>query len=131
MKLLLVDDNDAVRAGLRQAIELKTTFEVVGEAGNGEDAVRLARELDVDIVLMDVRMPVMDGIEATTLIKEENPQIYVLAVSVSSEPAVVSGMMRAGASGYILKGSLPEDFLSPLEAMSSGYRMRPIEPVPV
>jgi DNA-binding NarL/FixJ family response regulator len=131
MKLLLVDDNDAVRAGLRQAIELKTTFEVVGEAGNGEDAVRLARELDVDIVLMDVRMPVMDGIEATTLIKEENPHIYVLAVSVSSEPAVVSGMMRAGASGYILKGSLPEDFLSPLEAMSSGHRMRPIEPVPV
>ena len=128
--MLLVDDNAAVRAGLRRAIELKTTFEVVGEAGDGEEAVKLARELDVDIVLMDVRMPVMDGIEATSQIKLDKPGTYVLAISGSADPNAVSGMLRAGASGYVLKGSLPEEFLSPLEAVSTGFKMRPIEPIP-
>ena len=130
MKMLLVDDNSAVRAGLRRAIELKTTFEVVGEAGDGEEAIKLARELDVDIVLMDVRMPVMDGIQATTQIKLDNPEIYVLAISGCADPNSVSGMLRAGASGYVLKGSLPEHFLSPLEAVAGGHKMRPMEPIP-
>ena len=129
MRLLLVDDNDAVRDGLRRAIELKTTFEVVGEAANGAEAVRLAAELVPDVILMDVRMPVMDGVEATRLIKQGNPDVYILAISGSAEPASVSGMMQAGASGYILKGALPENFLSPLEAASTGHKMRPIEPL--
>ena len=127
--MLLVDDNAAARAGLRQAIELKTTFEVVAEAADGEEAVRLARELDVDIVLMDVRMPVMDGIQATAQIKLDNPAIYVLAISGSADPTDVTGMLRAGASGYVLKGSQPEQFLSPLEAVSSGLEVKPIEPL--
>lgn len=129
MKLLLVDDNDVVRSGLRRAIELKTTFEVVGEATNGAEAVRLAAELAPDVVLMDVRMPVMDGVQATRLIKQGNPEIYILAISGSAEPASISGMMHAGASGYVLKGSLPENFLSPLEAAKTGHKMRPIEPL--
>ena len=131
MRLLLVDDNAAVRAGLRRAIELKTTFEVVGEAGDGEEAVKLARELDVDIVLMDVRMPVMDGIQATAQIKLEKPGTYVLAISGCDDPNAVSGMLRAGASGYVLKGALPEEFLSPLEAVATGFKMRSIEPIAV
>ncbi len=131
MKLLLVDDNDAVRDGLRRAIELKTTFEVVGEAANGADAVRLVAELRPDVVLMDVRMPVMDGVEATQIIKRDHPGVYILAISGSAEPAFVSGMLRAGASGYVLKGALPEDFLSPLEAASGGHKLRPIEPLKI
>ena len=131
MKLLLVDDNDAARAGLRQAIELKTTFEVVGEAANGVEAVRLVRELHPDLVLMDVRLPVMDGVEATALIKQENPGVYVLAISATAEPAEVSGMLRAGASGYVLKGALPVEFLSPLEAAESGHKIRPIQPLSI
>jgi DNA-binding NarL/FixJ family response regulator len=131
VKLLLVDDDDAVRAAMRHAIELKTTFEVVGEAADGLEAVRLAQELDVDIVLMDVRMPVMDGVEATVLIKQAKPQIYVLAVSGTADPTAVSGMLRAGASGYVLKGVLPEQFLSPLEAAATGHKIKPIEPVAV
>ena len=127
--MLLVDDNPVVRTGLRRAIELKTTFEVVGEAGDGVEAVKLARELDVDIVLMDVRMPIMDGIEATTRIKADKPNVYVLAISGSADPVAVSGMLRAGASGYVLKGSLPEEFLSPLEAVTTGHNVRPIEPL--
>ena len=129
MKLLLVDDNDAVRAGLRQAIELKTTFEVVGEAADGLEAVRLARELEVDIVLMDVRLPLLDGVEATALIKQEKPNVYVLAVSATADPAAVSGMLRAGASGYVLKDGLAEQFLSPLEAATTGHKVKSIEPV--
>ena len=130
VKLLLVDDNAAVRAGLRRAIELKTTFEVVGEAGDGEEAVKLARELDVDIVLMDVRMPVMDGVQATSQIKLHKPATYVLAISASSDPSDVTGMLRAGASGYVLKGSQPENFLSPLEAVATGHEVKPMEPLP-
>ena len=127
MKLLLVDDDDAVRRGLRQAIELKTTFEVVAEAANGDDAVRLAHDLDLDIVLMDVRMPGMNGVEATARIKAIDPDIYVLALSASADPTLVNGMLRAGASGYVLKGALPDDFLSPLEAAMSGAKVRPLE----
>ena len=131
MKLLLVDDNEISLYSLRQAIEAKTTFEVVGEASDGLEAVRLVRELDVDIVLMDVRMPVMDGVEATALIKQEKPDVYVLGVSASADPTAISGMLRAGASGYVLKKALPEEFLSPLEAVASGHRVRPMDPLPV
>ncbi len=131
MKLLLVDDDESTRYGLRQAIELKTTFEVVAEAADGLEALRIVQEMDVDIVLMDVRMPVMDGVQATALIKQAKPNVYVLAVSGSSDPTVVSGMLRAGASGYVLKGTQPEEFLSPLEAATSGHRIRPIEPLEV
>jgi two-component system, NarL family, response regulator LiaR len=131
VRLLLVDDNAPARAGLRSAIEFKTTFEVVGEAQDGREAVRLVRELQPDLVLMDVRMPVMDGVEATTIIKQERPETYVLAMSGSADPTTVAGMLRAGASGYILKGDLPETFLSPLEAAQSGHRLQPIEPLTV
>ncbi|MDQ3987024.1 MAG: response regulator transcription factor [Actinomycetota bacterium] len=129
MKLLLVDDSEAARKGLRTAIELKTTFEVVGEAQNGAEAVALADELEVDVVLMDVRMPVMDGIEATAEIKRRHPEVYILALSSTAEPSAVAGILRAGAAGYILKGALPEDFMSPLEATSTGHKVRPMVPL--
>ena len=128
MKLLLVDDNDLVRQGLRRAIELKTTFEVL-EASSGAEAIALVESEDVTVVLMDVKMPGMDGIEATREIKKRKPNVYVLAVSGYAEPASVTGMLRAGASGYILKGSLPEEFLSPLDAVTTGHPVQPMEPL--
>jgi DNA-binding NarL/FixJ family response regulator len=127
MKLLLVDDNDLVRQGLRRAIELKTTFEVV-EAASGPEAIAIVEAEDVDVVIMDVRMPGMDGIEATSEIKTLKPSTYVLAISGWAEPAAVAGMLRAGASGYVLKGSLPDQFLSPLDAMATGLPVDPMVP---
>jgi DNA-binding NarL/FixJ family response regulator len=127
MKLLLVDDDELARHGLRQAIEHKTTFEVV-EAASGPEAISIVEAEVIDVVLMDVRMPGMDGIEATREIKARKPAIYVLAISGWAEPAVVSGMLRAGASGYVLK-SAPNQFLSPLEAITSGHHVQPIEPL--
>jgi DNA-binding NarL/FixJ family response regulator len=128
MKLLLVDDNEEARRGLRQAIELKTTFEVV-EAASGPDAIAIVEAQDVEVVLMDVRMPGMDGVEATREIKLRKPSVYVLAISSWAEPAAVSGMLRAGASGYVLKGSLPHEFLSPLDATATGHPVQPMEPL--
>jgi DNA-binding NarL/FixJ family response regulator len=128
MKLLLVDDDELARHGLRRAIEHKTTFEVV-EAASGPEAISIVEAGDIDVVFMDVRMPGMDGIEATRQIKVRKPAVYVLAISGWAEPAVVSAMLRAGASGYIVKGALPYDFLSPLEAITSGHRVQPIEPL--
>ncbi len=128
MKLLLVDDNELVRHGLRRAIELKTTFEVV-EAASGPEAIAIVEAEDVDVVIMDVRMPGMDGIEATRQVKALRPAIYVLAISGYAEPAAVAGMLRAGASGYVLKGSLPDQFLSPLDAMATGHSVQPMEPL--
>jgi DNA-binding NarL/FixJ family response regulator len=128
MKLLLVDDNELARHGLKQAIELKTTFEVI-EAASGPEAIAVVDSEDVTVVLMDVRMPGMDGIEATREIKARKPSIYVLAISSWAEPAAVSGMLRAGASGYVLKGSLPHEFLSPLDATATGHPVQPMEPL--
>jgi DNA-binding NarL/FixJ family response regulator len=128
VKLLLVDDNDLVRHGLRRAIELKTTF-VVLEASSGPEAISLIESEDVDVVLMDVKMPGMDGVETTREIKLRKPNVYVLAFSGQAEPASVTGMLRAGASGYVLKGSLPEEFLSPLDATATGHPVTPMEPL--
>ena len=123
MRLLLVDDDDAVREELRRTIELKTTFEVVGEARDGAEAVKLAGSLHADIVLMDVRMPMMDGIDATAKIKNLWPRIYVLALSDLAESSSVDGMLRAGADGYVLKGVGAEELMSPFQAASSGLRI--------
>jgi two-component system, NarL family, response regulator LiaR len=130
MKLLLVDDNELVRQGLRRAIEMKTTFEVV-EAASGPEAIAIVEKDHIDVVIMDVRMPGMDGIEATREIKALKPATYVLAISGYAEPAAVAGMLRAGASGYVLKGSLPDQFLTPLDAMATGLPAAPIEPLGV
>ncbi|HOD36252.1 MAG TPA: response regulator transcription factor [Syntrophales bacterium] len=103
-RLLIVDDHKMYRDALKKMISRETDMEVVGEAEDGKKAVVLARDLQPDIILMDVRMPVMDGIEATRRILAEKPDMKILALSVSSDGNSVSGMMRAGALGYIMKG---------------------------
>ncbi len=108
IRLILVDDHNIVRQGLTLLLSQQTGFEVVGEAGNGQEAVELARLLQPDVVLMDVSMPVMDGVEATKIIKSENPRIEVIGLSTFSETAVHKKMIEAGASGYVSKGGPSE-----------------------
>jgi DNA-binding NarL/FixJ family response regulator len=105
IRILIVDDHPIYRDGLRALLERQNDMEVVGEAENGLDAIAKARELYPDVILMDVNMPVMDGAEATSRILAEMPKMKVLALSIQAEDGFMASMIRAGATGYILKGS--------------------------
>ena len=103
-RILVVDDHQMFRDGLKALLNLQKDMEVIGEAENGQDAVAKTRRLHPDVILMDVNMPVMDGIEATRRILAEMPGMTILALSMYSDKACSTGIMRAGARGYIVKG---------------------------
>ena len=109
MRLLIADDHDLVRRGLRGLLRREPDFEIVGEAENGKEAVELCRSLAPDLVLMDVRMPGMDGLEATRAIKQERPEIGVLMVTMHDDPDYMLEAIKAGAAGYVLKDASWED----------------------
>ena len=120
MKILLVDDHDSIRRSIRQLIELKDEFEVVGEGCNGSEAIDQVGALRPDIVLMDMNMPVMDGVQATRVIKQRHPEIQVLALTAFADMSLVSEMVKAGASGYLLKGGSSKELLDSLQAIARG-----------
>ena len=103
VKILLADDHAIVREGIRSLIEKESDMKVVGEAGEGTEVVLLARELKPDIIIMDVNMPGMDGIDTTRLITSELPNVKVVALSIYPKKSFIRGMLEAGASGYVLK----------------------------
>lgn len=103
VRTLLVDDQALFREALAALLEVQPEIEVVGEAGNGEEAVRLAADLRPDVVLMDLRMPVLDGIAATARLRLEQPDVRVLALTTFDDDADVFAALRAGAVGYLLK----------------------------
>ncbi|TMK81980.1 MAG: response regulator transcription factor [Actinobacteria bacterium] len=105
MRVLIVDDHPVTRDGLRSALSTSDEIEIVGEATNGPDAVKAAKELDPDIVFMDVRMPGMNGIEATKAIRENDPNAKVILFTVEESQASVGDAIRAGVAGYLLKDS--------------------------
>ena len=115
MKVLVVDDNEDARYLLRKRLDQKRQFQIVGEASDGAEALSRIEELAPDLVIMDVRMPGMDGIEATRLIKERFPQTSVLAYSAFGEEAQVTAMREAGAVGYVLKDAADEELILRLE----------------
>jgi DNA-binding NarL/FixJ family response regulator len=104
-RVMITDDHALVRDGLRSMLEDEPGVEVVGEASNGREALELCRSLEPDLVLMDVRMPEMDGLEATRAIKEEFPSTSVLMVTMHENPDYLMEALSAGAAGYILKGA--------------------------
>ncbi len=108
-RVLLADDHHMVREGLRSIIESEPRLRVVGEASNGEEAVQQARILHPDVVVMDINMPKMNGIEATRRIREEMPSVAVVALSMHEDKSMVAAMMDAGAASYIPKGGASEE----------------------
>jgi DNA-binding NarL/FixJ family response regulator len=118
-RLLLVDDHKLLRQGLRRAVE-EAGFDVVGEAGDGEEAVRLAIELQPDLVLMDVTMPVLDGIEATRRLRHSAPEARVVILTMHGEEETIARALRAGALAYLLKDCSSDQVAETLHAVAAG-----------
>jgi DNA-binding NarL/FixJ family response regulator len=117
---LITDDHSVVRQGLRMFLSLDPELEVVGEAANGEEALRMARDLSPDVVLMDLVMPVMDGISATGAIRSELPDVEVIALTSVLEDASVTGAVKAGAIGYLMKDTEAEELGRAIKAAAEG-----------
>lgn len=115
MKVLLVDDNEDTRFVLRRRLGQKKQFNVVGEAADGNDALAQVEELEPDLVIMDVRMPGMDGVEATRQIKERFPDVSVLAYSSFKDEEHMQAMRDAGAVGYVLKDTPTDELVMRLQ----------------
>ena len=118
--VLLCDDQALVRVGLRKILDAEDDLEVVGEAGDGEDAVAEAGRLRPDVVLMDIRMPVLDGIEATRRIASAQPVTRVLVLTTFGLDGYVYDALRAGASGFMLKDAPPEEIVAAVRIVANG-----------
>ena len=120
VRVLLADDHGVVRQGFRMILEKQPDMEIVGEAGDGREAIELAEKLHPDIVVMDVAMPGLNGIEATRRLMSITPPPRVLALSMHKDAVYVREMLRAGARGYLLKDSPGQDFLTAVRALARG-----------
>lgn len=121
IRLFLVDDHKIIREGLRSLLETKPDLEVVGEAENGEEAIAKVATLQPDIVLMDVRMPIMDGVAATREICQQFKATKVLVLTTFDDDDYVSQAMRLGAKGYLLKDTHSDDLATAIRAIYKGY----------
>jgi len=120
VRVVIADDHAVVRRGLRTFLDLDSDIEVVGEAVNGEEAIQFARERRPDVVLMDLLMPVVDGLTAIRRIREELPEVEVLALTSVLDDASVTGAIRAGAIGYLLKNTEAEELRRAIKSASEG-----------
>lgn len=120
VNVLIADDHGVVRKGLRLLLQQFPEIDVVGEAGNGREAVRLTAELTPDVVLMDVAMPLLNGIDATEQIRKANPNIGVILLTMHADEGYVLRAIAAGVKGYLLKESAEEDLSRAVKAVSQG-----------
>jgi DNA-binding NarL/FixJ family response regulator len=120
LRILLADDHIVMRTGLRALLERQPNLEVVGESENGRETVALAASLKPDVVVMDVGMPVLSGIEATQKIVTQNPAVAVVILSMHADESYVMRALKAGARGYLLKDSAAADLIGAIQAISQG-----------
>lgn len=120
IKLLLADDHAVLRAGLKALLNSQPDMEVIAEAADGEEAVRKSAELTPDIVIMDISMPILTGLEATKEIKKRNPAVKVLVLTVHEDESYLHRMLRAGASGYVPKKAADTELLAAIRATHQG-----------
>lgn len=120
IKILIVDDHALLREGLIKILSLEEELEIIGEASKGEEAIDLARKLRPDIILMDINMPGINGIEATKVIKKELPQIGIIALTIHDDEEYIFELVRAGVPGYVLKDISPERLISAIKDVAQG-----------
>ena len=120
IRILLVDDHPVVRQGLRAILSSFEEIEVAGEAGSGQEAIDVSRQLNPDVVVMDISMPHMSGIEATAILSRDLPSAKVLALSMHENRSYVAQALRAGARGYILKDAAPKELAKAISDVFSG-----------
>jgi DNA-binding NarL/FixJ family response regulator len=120
VRVLVVDDDDLMRAGIKAVLSSDAGIEVVGEAGDGRSAIHEARKLHPDVILMDVRMPDLDGIAATREVVAVSPQIKVAILTTFEEEDYIFGALSAGASGFLLKRTQPEELVAAIHTLAAG-----------
>jgi DNA-binding NarL/FixJ family response regulator len=120
IKVLLADDHSVVRQGFRLILSQHPDIEVVGEAANGREALELAVRLSPRVIVLDIAMPEVNGVEAARLIRQNCPECQILALSMHKEPAYVRETLRAGAKGYLLKDSIDRDLVNAVRAVARG-----------
>jgi NarL family two-component system response regulator LiaR len=119
-RILIADDHAMLREGMHNLLSQEKDFDVVGEAANGEEAVRLAKELKPDIVIMDVVMPKLNGLEATKQVRQESPATALLILTAYSDIQYIIGLLEVGAAGYLLKNAPGKDVVKAIRAVRSG-----------
>lgn len=128
IKVLIVDDHPVVRKGLLSCLSAKDNLKIVGEAANGTEAIKLVKELEPEIVLMDISMPGMDGLAVTEALRKDSPHTKVLILSMQSSREPVLRMIKAGARGYVLKDAPTEELVAAIETVHAGeaYFSKPV-----
>ena len=120
IRLVIADDHEIFRDGLALMLSKQQDIELIGQAGNGKELIRLVNELQPDVVMTDVKMPVMDGIEATGTLLADNPYLQIIALSMFDEENLIVDMLEAGAKGYLLKNADKQEILDAIHSVSQG-----------
>jgi NarL family two-component system response regulator LiaR len=119
-RIVLADDHPLLRQALKDVLQKENTFEIIGEAADGEEAVKLASELTPDVVIMDISMPNLDGLQATQQIKEKYPNVAVLVLTVHTDDECILEILKAGAAGYLIKSAFGDEVIHAVRAVATG-----------